>query len=517
MTQKNINKKATLFLSAVFVCMSVAYAQTTVTEEVQNEQAISNKSQNNGEPHRIFVYYGIGYANNIYDRINNLFIHRNYSLSSAIEAKYAYFFTPKWGISLGAGLSYYVAKGTLNIEGIIPHYADPDFDLDNQGRYYDLHYKANDLTEKQQIWALEVPLQAHFEHFFNHKYGIFASLGAKGYFPVISARSVFSKGELTTAGYESFTNTWYTDAPHFGKQNTGATPAKVSLRWTVDAIADFGGTLRLSPACDLYLGVYGSYGFMDVLPKTASKKDFISPEHNRLFAVNSLLSSNFFNEYNKYVNDNNLAWKTVDEKWKRWQVGLKVGIHIKPCNIDNKPNKGKNLRKAQKDFYDKLPESISNAGKTVIIRDTIHIVHVYNTVPDNYKTDTELNQLEKDNISALIDIFSNSKILFDLDSDIPKIDNINFIAEAAKVLQKESSLSLIIEGYTCDLGTEKHNRELANRRAVAIRNLFIQHGVSPLQIQVAAYISSDFQNNLNIKDKNREEHRAVIFKILKAK
>ena len=73
----------------------------------------------------------------------------------------------------------------------------------------------------------------------------------------------------------------------------------------------------------------------------------------------------------------------------------------------------------------------------------------------------------------------DSKILFDLNSAVPKIENKNFVAEAAKVLQKGTSLSLIIEGYTCDLGSEAHNRDLAARRANAIRDLFVAQGVSP--------------------------------------
>ena len=490
--------KKIIILTAVLLCLSAAHAQ--------------NSSFDNNDRHRIFAYYSFGYANNIYDRINNAFIHKNYAVSSAIEAKYAYFFDKNWGLSLGLGLSCFAAKGTMNISGDIKHYNDPAFSEYNPWgeRQYDLYYTTKDLTEKQRIWALEIPLQGHFEHFFNSKYGIFASLGARAYLPIISARSTFSQGEMIITGHEAFHNDWYTDPPHFGKQNFGSTPAKASLRWSIDAIADFGGLLRLSPVYDLYVGVYGSYGFMDVLPKAVNKKNLITPEHNNPLVVNSLLATNFLGEYNKYIKDNHLDWKTVGEKWNRWQVGIKLGLHIKPCKI-GKISKDKNLRETQKEFYAKLPEYMSNAGKTVVIRDTIHVIYVYNTPPDN----NDFTQEEKDNISALVEIFSNSKILFDLNSDIPKIENKNFIAEAAKVLQKGTSLSLIIEGYTCDLGTEAHNRDLAARRANAIRDLFVAQGVSPSQIQVAAYTAKDPQSKLNIIEECREEHRAVIFKIVK--
>jgi outer membrane protein OmpA-like peptidoglycan-associated protein len=284
----------------------------------------------------------------------------------------------------------------------------------------------------------------------------------------------------------------------------------VNLRWSIDAIADFGGVFRLSPVYDLYVGVYGSYGFMDVLPKAADKKDFISPEHNKIFAVNSLLATNFLGEYNKYVKANNLNWKSANEKWNRWQVGIKVGVHIKPCKI-GKTSRERSLRDTQREFYNRLPEYMSNVGRTVIIRDTIHVVYVHSAVPEN----GNFTPAERESVSALVNIFKNSKILFDLDSDIPKIEEKNFIADAAKVLQEGRTLSLIVEGYTCDLGTEEHNRNLANRRANAIRDLFIAQGVSPSQIQVAAYTANDPQSKVNITEECREEHRAVIFKIVK--
>ena len=281
-------------------------------------------------PHRIYVNYGAGYANSMYDKVNQSFIHTNYSLSQAIEVKYAYFFAPKWGVGLGAGVSQFAAKNKLNIEGVIPQYNDPTFDPTGQQRY-DLHYKADNLTEQQQIWALETPLQFYFEHrSADGKRGLLASLGAKGYFPVISAQSKYpqSDGTLTITGYDAFTNTLYANPPHFGRQDVPTTPATVKLRYSVDAIADIGGLFRLSGMCDLYIGAFGSYGFMDVLPKSADKKAVITPEHNSLFTLNALPATNFLGEYNNYIQENHINWKKAGEQWNRWQAGIKIGVHF---------------------------------------------------------------------------------------------------------------------------------------------------------------------------------------------
>ena len=130
--------------------------------------------------------------------------------------------------------------------------------------------------------------------------------------------------------------------------------------------------------------------------------------------------------------------------------------------------------------------------------------------------DDYLTPDDKAAINELSDVLSKTKILFDLDKDIPKIkdynDNINRTVE---ILKANPQLKLIVEGYTCDLGSEQHNRDLAQRRANNVRKLFIQKGVNPDQIETASYTVNDPQNRQNITDPAREEHRAAIFRIVK--
>jgi len=320
--------KATIILLVVSFCLSTAYSQDTQAGN-RNEKISTGQSQAKYNRHRIHIYYGIGYANSIYDQTDNAYMYPDYSLSSSFELKYAYFFAREWGVSAGAGISAFAARGTLNMEGTIPHYHDPSFDPAGQ-RYYDLLYKFNNLKEQQRIWALETPVQFHYEHFIGEKHGVFASLGAKGYFPVISAQSKFLHGKesVTLTGYEAYTNTLYTDPPHFGKMDARDTPVSAKLNFTVDAVGELGGIYRLSNVCDFYAGFYYSYNFMDALPEKAGKKDIITPEYNKTCVVNSLLTSNILNEYNAYIKSNHLDWKEADEKWTRWQIGVKIGIHF---------------------------------------------------------------------------------------------------------------------------------------------------------------------------------------------
>jgi len=446
----------------------------------------------------------MGYTNNIYNKVE--FIHPSCPYSAILEMKYAFFFAPKWGVSLGAGVSRYAAQGTLNISGFILEHNDP---LYGNGTY-NLHYKTNNLVEKQRILALEAPLQFHFEHRVGRN-GLFASLGATGYFPIILAQSKYpqGRGSITTSGYDAHKNVMYEDLPmRFGTGDARVTPAKANMNISVDAVAEFGGIFRISESCDFYLGVYGSYGFLDILP--TEKRNFITSEPNSTFTINSLLASNYLSEYNNYIEQNNLGWKKAAEKWNRWQAGAKIGFHIKP--MCKKEKKGKSMREARRDYYNYMSSGENNNS-----RSEIHTIYVYNIAPSNYLNDNDFTEKERETISNLVNALSNGKILFDIDSDVPKIEDKNFIVAASDILKMEPSLNLIIEGYTCDLGSEQHNRELAKKRAETIRDLFVKQGVSPSQITVAGYIASDPQSKINIKNEEREEHRAVIFRIVKGK
>jgi outer membrane protein OmpA-like peptidoglycan-associated protein len=53
-------------------------------------------------------------------------------------------------------------------------------------------------------------------------------------------------------------------------------------------------------------------------------------------------------------------------------------------------------------------------------------------------------------------------------------------------MQQEPALSLLIEGHTDALGSDRYNLELSERRAIAVaRYLVVHHGIAPERLQVA--------------------------------
>jgi outer membrane protein OmpA-like peptidoglycan-associated protein len=417
----------------------------------------------------------------------------------------------------------------MNDGGVIYNYNDPAFDaLIDPDREYDLKYHVNGLVEKQSMWAIEVPLLAQFEHKFGGKNGIYAGLGVKGYFPFTAKSRFPGEVDITTVGYESFVDNHGVNQYHElqGRFGTGHVRSnyrsdKVNkMRCSFDLQAEFGGIFQLNKKLDLYVGLYGSYGFLNILPKVEKQIEFIVPPitpnpdnatTDIYYNLPSLLASDILVDYNNYIKENNKDWKETKNKWNLWQVGLKVGIHIKACN--NGDADEPTMRELKRKYYEEMAKK---ANDPIIIKNTEYI-YIVPTCPEGYQDDEELTPEDKNNIAELAKALSNTKILFDLDKDIPKYteqnDNMRKVSE---IMKKDKTLNLVIEGYTCDLGSETHNQDLAQRRAIAVKNDFVnKFGVNPDQISIAAYTAKTPENINNIPDKSREEHRAAIFRIVK--
>lgn len=108
---------------------------------------------------------------------------------------------------------------------------------------------------------------------------------------------------------------------------------------------------------------------------------------------------------------------------------------------------------------------------------------------------------------------SKVKISFDYDKDIPIIDDYNDnINRTVEIIKANPSFGLQIEGYADNAGSEEHQRDLAQRRAYNVKQMFIDKGVPASQISTVSYTVNDPQFKQNIPD--GVEHRCAIFRIL---
>jgi ompA family protein len=97
--------------------------------------------------------------------------------------------------------------------------------------------------------------------------------------------------------------------------------------------------------------------------------------------------------------------------------------------------------------------------------------------------------------------------LFEKGSYVLKQETQNLLKEFAKTyLQTNKEAVLLVEGYTCDLGTDKLNDRLSERRAESIKNSLIAEGVPTDKVEIKWYGESQYNNS---PYKTREENRRV--------
>lgn len=505
-------KKNLLVISLIFAMCATGFAQEVQTENNNDNATVNTENVESSSfcPHRIKLYLGAGFTNNIYKRID---LKQFYSQSELLSLHYAYFFNEHWGLSIGAEANHLGAKANFSANGVIPNYNDAAFN--NGETYYDLYYRANGLVEKQSIWAIEIPLQAQFEWKFDGRNGIYAGLGVYGYFPFVKGVNKYTgEGEMNTwATEEAFGQDYnmdYTMDNHFFHGNYTGKDNRTKLRPSFGMEADFGGVFQISRIADFYIGAFCKFNFLDILPKEENKLPvFANSEVDGTPLFNGTLGSDILGFYKNGGNINGKDYSAIRTKWDQLQVGIKLGFHMRACATPEEKSK----KQLEKEILEELKKK---SNEPIIIKQDPQYIYIVPVCDQLNNDDEDLTDEDKAAIKELSDVLSKTKILFDLDKATPKVadqnDNIN---RTIQILKNNPSLKLIVEGYTCDLGSEEHNRDLAQRRANAVRDMFIQKGVHSSQIETASYTVNDPQNKQNIQDPNREEHRAAIFRIVK--
>ena len=487
--------KKQLLLFGLIFGMFVAFAQTTETKSAPQPTASADsiaEPQDEFCPHRILFRFGGGYANTTFKPIKD--VAKVCSYTAMAEIGYTYFFHRNVGIGIGVGINHIGGIAKISDHKTIS-VLEPGYHVDGKNYEYDLTYTTKDFKEKLSMWAIEVPLTLQFEKKWG-KNGIYAGIGVKGYFPIAS-RIKFPDGSIYLDKIEDdnlFLTMDKLDV-HLDKQEYKGLSSKQKMRCSVDILGEFGGIFGIARSTDIYLGVYASYGFLNILPK-GNEYDF-----SNLNVVDPRLSP----VASKYANSK--------DKFNLFQVGLKFGFHFLPCKSCSNDEYMNDLKRKY------MKEMMKKKNEPIVVTNTVQeYYYVVPTVAQELLDESANDPDKKKAIQELAQNLSNIKILFDCDKDIPKLNDYkrDYIKNASDLLKKHSDLKVIISGYTSPEGTVNHNKDLGHRRALAVRQIFIgTHGVPADQIAVQNFTAEDPQHKIDIPEKEWSEQRAVIFKIEK--
>jgi peptidoglycan-associated lipoprotein len=112
------------------------------------------------------------------------------------------------------------------------------------------------------------------------------------------------------------------------------------------------------------------------------------------------------------------------------------------------------------------------------------------------------------------EVDGNLKIVyFDFDKSDLTSDSLEILKENADYLSKKADLKVVVEGDTDNRGTTEYNLSLGQRRALKVKDYYVQFGIVPDRIATISYGSENpviDENNETAWSKNRRSETKVL-------
>ena len=85
--------------------------------------------------------------------------------------------------------------------------------------------------------------------------------------------------------------------------------------------------------------------------------------------------------------------------------------------------------------------------------------------------------------------------------------------EAVSIIKKHPERKVMIEGHTCDIGTEAYNAGLSLRRANSVKEYLVEKGIVSDRLTVKGYGEEQpIADNTSVE--GRKKNRRVEFKVM---
>jgi len=418
---------------------------------------------------------------------------------------YQYFFTRHWGIGTGIGIAYYNTKArydnTFNNKKYKDWNYDPyqftgriddDYPHPNQAPIFDADYTMqltlSNWTEKQYAYFLEIPLMAYYQTKWGEKQavGLYAGLGAKLQLPIIYSKYAAS-GDLTVQGYYTRPHLTIDDLPQhgYGTADCGYKDDLNLKTWNFAATGELGFLIALNRRVDLTIGGYLDIGLNNV--KDGNKGKYTVPGTNA--EINDLLMNPVEgNIHQNTVGDgmeyNGIINSYVTDHVRLVAAGGKIGLRIKLGKLTEK----KVEEEAEKEEMIVVQEVIKEPEPVAQVQ----------VVEDDGISEADLNILSE-------------PIFFDLAKHDLKWEAIQILDRKVAILKKYPNVKVLILGNTCDLGGDKINIPLGDRRANAARDYLEKNGIDGSRMSTVTQ-AANYPMLPNTNEQNRTKNRRDDFK-----
>lgn len=424
-----------------------------------------------------------------------------------------YYFLPYMGI--GVGVDYALYRRRIGVDG--PFVASG---VDYQGQAYTLTATPHQLSERQRLGYLEVPLLLRFRAI-PRKVGFQGGLGVKLAFPMWADYEVPQDGQLLNSVYYPHWDLTMSNVPTvIENQPISAMNDRVDCSELTQlnyvGYAELGVLFQLARRVDMSLTAYGSYFILPV----ASRQTASGPMGYGKYSVGEY-DSPFVTDYHGLLHTSELA------DYRPWSVGLKVGVHFNAgwTEAERRYRKEERRRRAQEranrrsaetdpvlfpvpvvDSDPVLPaeddslamlreqfmaDSVAARADIIRLAAQYHIdlcdLCAFSTIYVHDTVFVRIDQAPEPVMTAsqeLDEVLSGAVIWFEFDKTDPILEPSDVLIRIAQTLRRHPDMHICVNGHACIVGKADYNRRLALRRAEAVRDRLLDLGVKAEQMSV---------------------------------
>jgi len=104
-------------------------------------------------------------------------------------------------------------------------------------------------------------------------------------------------------------------------------------------------------------------------------------------------------------------------------------------------------------------------------------------------------------------------IKFDFNKAVIKPQYYPILDEGIALLQKHSDKQVVVEGYTCSMGSESYNKGLSLKRSESVRKYMVDQGIADARLSAEGYGEENPVADNETRE-GREANRRVEFKVI---
>ena len=111
---------------------------------------------------------------------------------------------------------------------------------------------------------------------------------------------------------------------------------------------------------------------------------------------------------------------------------------------------------------------------------------------------------------AVVKEYAFEDVYFDFDRSTLRPDALRVLDEAVAAMVADPTLSLTVEGNTCNIGTAEYNLALGERRAMVVRDYLSSRGIAPGRLRTVSYGEERPKFDNTREETRRLNRRAVL-------